>query len=151
MRSVFAAAIIIATTLPAMAEDGFDIVIPGRPGVPVLINGRDASYSVVEGTWGLSKNVHVQPYIVGGGYAYVEKPVGHYYPSAGRIPGYGRLEIESPANRPLPPQAESYYRSWSAQSAPPQPQIPQYPPPVIVAPQFDVPGHHPRSRGGKKF
>ena len=151
MRSVLAAAIIIGSTLTAMAEDGFDIVIPGKPGVPVLINGRDASYQVVEGNWGLSKNVHVQPTILGGGYAYVEKPVGHYYPSAGRLPGYGRLEIDPPANRALPPEAESYHKSWTAQSRPPQPQIPQNPPPVIVAPQFDGSGHHQRPHGGKKF
>ncbi len=150
MRSVFAAAIIIGTTATAMADGGFDIAIPGRPGLPVLINGRDASYSVVEGNWGL-RNVHVQPNILGSGYAYVEPPVGHYYPSAGRIPGYGRLEIEPPANRALPPQAESFHQSWTAQSRPPEPQIPQNPPPVIVAPQFDGSGHHQRPQGGQKF
>ena len=41
---------------PARAEgEGPVIVIPSRPGVPVVINGRDASYAVVEGDWGLSR------------------------------------------------------------------------------------------------
>ena len=57
------------------------------------------------------------------------------------MPGYGRLEIQPPANRKLPQPAESYHQSWSAQSDPPQPpqaEVPFYPPPVIVAPQVDV-------------
>ena len=55
------------------------------------------------------------------------------------MPGYGRLEIEPPANRKLPQPAESYHQSWSAQSAPlpAQSDVPVNPPPVIVAPQID--------------
>lgn len=137
MRGCLALAILIGTTLPALAGGGFDIVIPGRPGVPIIINGIDASYAVVEGEWGLGKGDQVQPTIYGGRYIDPEPTVGHYYPSAGQLPGYGRLEIQPPANRTLPSPAESYYRSWSAQSAqqPVQPAVPAYPPPVIVAPQ----------------
>jgi hypothetical protein len=53
------------------------------------------------------------------------------------LPGYGRLEIEPPANRPLPQPAESYHQSWTSQSTPQpvQPEVPFYPPPIIVAPQ----------------
>ena len=40
---------------PARADSGPVIVIPSRPGVPIVINGRDASYAVVEGDWGLSR------------------------------------------------------------------------------------------------
>jgi hypothetical protein len=67
--------------------------------------------------------------------------VGHYYPSLGRMPGYGRLEIEPPANRRLPQPAESYHESWSAHSAPlpAQSNVPVDPPPVIYAPQFNGP------------
>jgi hypothetical protein len=102
-----------------------------------LINGVDASYAVVEGDWGLGKGVQVQTTVYGGRYIDPVPNVGHYYPSAGHQPGYGRLEVEPPANRRLPQSGEIYYRSWSAQSAPPvaQPQVPFYPPPVIVAPQ----------------
>ena len=126
MRTGLVLALLIGTTASASAGDGFDIVIPGRPGVPIIINGVDASYAVVEGDWGLAKGQHVQPTVYGGRYVDAEPHVGHYYPSAGRRPGYGRLEIEPPLNRILPKPAESYHQSWSAESAPPrlQPDIP---------------------------
>jgi hypothetical protein len=138
MRAGFALALLIGTGAPALAADGFDIVIPGRPGVPVIINGIDASYAVVEGDWGLAKGQRVQPTVYGGRYVDPEPHVGHYYPSLGHVPGYGRFEVEPPANRRLPQPAESYHQSWSAQSSPPQaqPQVPLYPPQVIVAPQI---------------
>jgi hypothetical protein len=121
MRASLALAILIATTWAALAGGGFDIVIPGRPGVPIIINGIDASYAVVEGEWGRYRDLAPN--------------VGHYYPSAGRVPGYGRLEIEPRGRRPQ--AAQSYHQSWSAQSMPQpvQPEVPYYPPPVIFAPQ----------------
>src|ERR1700756_1335333 len=112
MRAGLALGILIGTTWTALAGDGFNIVIPGRPDVPVIINGIDASYAVVEGDWGLAKGIHVQPTVYGGRYVDPTPNVGHYYPSAGHLPGYGRLEIQPPANRQMPPEAESYYRSW---------------------------------------
>jgi hypothetical protein len=137
MRAGLALAILIGTTLSAFAGGGFDIVIPGRPGVPIIINSIDASYAVVEGEWGLAKSEQVQPTVYGGRYVDPVPNVGHYYPSLGHRPGYGRLEIEPPANRKLPQPAESYHQSWSAQSTPQpaQPEVPFYPPPVILAPQ----------------
>jgi hypothetical protein len=53
------------------------------------------------------------------------------------LPGYGRLEVEPPANRRLPQPAESYHQSWSAQSAPlpAQSSVPVEPPAIIYAPQ----------------
>jgi hypothetical protein len=135
MRAAQALLILIGTNLPALAGDGFDIVIPGRPGVPIIINGQDVSYAVLEGSWGLARGIQVQPTAFGGRYIDPEPRVGHYYPSAGASPGYGRLEIEPPANRKLPQPAESFHQSWSAQSAPPvpQPEVPFYPPPIIQA------------------
>jgi hypothetical protein len=114
MRAALGLAFLIATTAAVVAADiGPVIVIPSRPGVPVMINGFYASY------------------------ADDPPPVGHYYPSSGNLPGYGRLEIEPPSNG-RPQQAESYHRSWSAQSAP-QPAQPGapffYPPPAGGAPQ----------------
>jgi hypothetical protein len=134
-----ALAILIATTSQALAGEGFDLVIPGRPGVPVIINGIDVSYAIVEGDFGLGKGIHLQPTIYGGRYVDYAPNVGHYYPSSGHVPGYGRLEIEPPANRKLPQPAESYFQSWSSQSAqqPAQPDVPLNPPPVIYAPQGD--------------
>ena len=136
MRIGLALAILIGTTAAALAQGGPVLVIPARPGVPIVINGVDASYAVVEGDWGLGKGWHVTPTVYGGRYFDPTPTVGHYYPSAGQQPGYGRLEIEPPANRKLPQPAESYHDSWSAQSSPPQPQpeVPLYPPPVLLAP-----------------
>ena len=137
MRVGVTAAIFVAMTSTAFAGGGFEIVIPGRPGVPVVISGVDASYAVVEGDWGLGKGTHVEPIVYGGRYYDPIPRVGHYYPSAGRVPGYGRLEVEPPANRRLPQPAESYHQSWSAQSAPlpAQSNVPVNPPEIIYSPQ----------------
>ncbi|RTL76846.1 MAG: hypothetical protein EKK36_03530 [Bradyrhizobiaceae bacterium] len=135
MRIVVSLAVLVGSTVLAFADSGGVIAVPGKPGVPVMINGRDATYAMVEGDWGLSRGVHVQPTVYGGWDYYEGPPVGHYYPSLGRRPGYGRLEIQPSANRKLPQPAESYHQSWSAQSAPPQQTVPAYPPPVIVAPE----------------
>jgi hypothetical protein len=143
MRAGLATVILIGTTLTAFAgSNGPVIVIPGRAGVPIIIDGVDASYAVVEGDWGLDKGVHVQPTVYGGRLIDFEPRVGHYYPSAGHVPGYGRFEIEPPANRRLPRPAESYHESWSAQSTPQQaqPEVPFYPPPIIIAPQNNETG-----------
>lgn len=136
MRTAYVLISLVATTLTAAAEGTTAIVIPGRAGVPIIINGIDASYAVVEGDWGLARGVHVQPTIYGGRYVDPNPRVGRYFPSSGTLPGYGRLEIEPPANRKKPEPAESYHQSYSAQSAPPaaQLEVPFDPPPVIVAP-----------------
>lgn len=139
MRAVIILAVLVGTAGVACAEsNGPVIAIPGRPGVPVIINGVDASYAVVEGDWGLDKGVHVQPTVYGGRPVEPMPPVGHYYPSSGHLPGYGRLEIES-ADKPKP--AESFHQSWSANSRQADPpaslnQVPPYPPPVIFAPPY---------------
>ncbi len=138
MRVIPALLLTIATTLPAVAADGFNIVIPGRPGVPVIINGVDASYRVIEGDRGLQNRIHVQPTIYGGRPINPVPNVGHYYPSLGHKPGYGRLEIEPPANRKLPEPAPSFYEHWSAKSAPMgHNDVPMTPPEVIVAPPVE--------------
>lgn len=145
MHAAHALLLLIGTTLPAAANDGFALVVPGRPGVPVIINGVDASWAVVESDWGLGKNVHIQPTVYGGRVVDLTPQAGHYYPSAGHRPGYGRLEIQPPANRRLPQPAESYHKSWSMQSAPQaaSPDIPYDPPAVILAPESRAgPPHH---------
>lgn len=138
MRAAVALAFSIAMVATAAADTGPLIVIPGKPGVPVIINGRDASYAVVEGEWGLAHHFKNADRVYGGWDRYPIPEVGHYYPTAGHMPGYGRLEVQPPANRVLPQPAESYHQSWSAQSAPPAPQqqydVPLYPPPIIEAP-----------------
>jgi hypothetical protein len=151
MRLTLAFAAMMAMTSAALAGEGFEQVIPGRPGVPVLMNGIDISYAVVEGDFGLGKGVHNQPRVFGGRVIDLESNVGHYYPSAGLTPGYGRMEIEPPANRKLPKPAESFHQSWSAQSnpqpaQPAQPEPPFYPPPVITAPRSGGDGVPPNFR-----
>jgi hypothetical protein len=137
MRLPLALALLIAATSTALAE-GFEVVIPARPGVPIVINGIDVSYAVVEGDYGLARNWQPPLTIYGGRLVEPVPEVGHYYPSLGLRPGYGRLEIEPPANRKLPQPAESYHQSWGAQSQALPPDIPANPPPVILAPEINM-------------
>jgi hypothetical protein len=105
--------------LSARAADTPVIVIPGKPGVPVIINGVDASYAVVEGDWGLDRPGHVPPTIITPPLlSGVPLRDSGYFPALGRRPGYGRLEIEPPPNRRKPPRAPSFRRGWSAASEP---------------------------------
>ena len=60
MCSVFGAAVARAPTKEPV------LVIPGKPGIPVVINGYDASYTIVEGDWGLARPGQVPPVIVSG-------------------------------------------------------------------------------------
>ena len=95
------------------------IVIPSRPGVPVVSNGRDASYAVVEGDWGLSRPGAVPVTVIGGSpilpnAVYTRR--NPYHPKYGRAPERGRNEVEPPADRALPDPAESFSRSWSTSS-----------------------------------
>src|ERR1700744_6429261 len=66
MRLRLLFALMIGTTPAAFASDGFDIVVPSRPGVPIVVNGVDVSYAVLEGNFGLGKGVNNQPTIYGG-------------------------------------------------------------------------------------
>ena len=98
-------------------------------------------YGARSGFWRLwraftRRNMPVTVY--GGRYVDPEPHVGHYYPSLGHTPGYGRLEIEPPLNRKPPQRAESFHQSWSARSEPipAQSDIPQTPPAVILAPDI---------------
>lgn len=134
-----------AVTAPARADHAPVLVVPGRPGIPVVINGYDASYTVVEGDWGLSRPGYRPPAIVSGP---LIRPApyytGAYFPSQGRPPGYGRREIEPPPDRRLPRPAPSYHRSWGAESQnlPATIDPPADPPPVILAtPDDEWPDH----------
>src|SRR5271163_2012725 len=118
MRLLCCALLFAAIATPAFAQRGPEIVIPGKPGVPVYINGIDASWGVVEGDFGLDRPGMVTPTVVWRPLV-VSYPtnVPGYHPTTGQRPGYGRLEIIPPANRVLPPPAPTYYRSWSSGSA----------------------------------
>src|SRR6266850_2164116 len=94
---------------PAHAQTGPVIVIPGKAGVPVTINGVIVDGALVYGDWGLARPGH--------GEIVIEGPVGFtsnfdsrgYYPATGHRPRYGRLEVE-PAPRPR--ADTSYRRNW---------------------------------------
>jgi hypothetical protein len=120
----------------------------------VIINGVDVSGAILEGEFGLGKPHMVDPRIVAMPYwqppqrAYFEE---RYFPTTGRKPGYGRYEIEPPANRQLPPRAPSYYRSWSSASdpVPASLDLPLPPPPIVVAPNVNRwPRHQPKTKPG---
>jgi hypothetical protein len=121
----------------ALADSGPVIVVPGRPGVPVIVNGVDVSGAVVYGDWGLARPGHGD-IIVDGPVMYAAPWItGGYYPSAGHAPRYGRHEIEPPASR-RPRPATGFTRSWSTESDTTRP-VTEYPPfnppPVIMAPR----------------
>jgi hypothetical protein len=118
MRLLCCALLFAAIATPAFAQRGPEIVIPGKPGVPVYINGIDASWGVVEGDFGLDRPGMVTPTVVWRPLVVsYTTSVPRYHPMTGKQPGYGRLEIIPPANRVLPPPAPTYYRSWSSGSA----------------------------------
>lgn len=109
----------LAVSVPgAEAADGTHVVaVPGRPGVPTMYFGRDISWAVVEGERGLDRpgsEVTIVPTFRS---RYWVPPAAGYYPSTGKAPRSGRLEVEPPPNRPMPPQAESYQRQWGVESA----------------------------------
>jgi hypothetical protein len=140
MRVAHAVLLLAVAASPAFAQERApEIVIPGKPGVPVYINGIDASWGVVESDFGLDRpgmmtpTVVYRPIVV----SYPSNAPG-YHPTTGQRPGYGRLEIVPPPDRVLPPPAPTYYRSWSSGSASgPVTDYPSYQmPPVEISPQF---------------
>ncbi len=124
---------------PARADHQPALIVPGNPAVPVVINGYDASWGVAEGDWGLYRPGHVTPSIIYPQPIIVDHWYSRgYFPVTGKKPRSGRHEIIPPANRRLPPPAESFHRDWSSPAAPPA-TITEYPdfvpPPIILAPK----------------
>ncbi len=126
----------VAGIAPARADHQPVIAVPGKPGVPVIINGVDATGAVVYGDWGLYRPGGTVV-IDAGVMTYAPVLPRSYFPATGRQPAYGRKEIEPSPNRPRPPTAPAYQRSWSVGSQPgPITEYPPFaPPPVIVAPR----------------
>lgn len=125
---------------PGHADHQPLFVVPGRADVPVIIDGYDASWAVLEGEWGLFRPGHAAPTVI-----YPFLPAGgwrtrSYYPFTGIRPRYGRHEIIPPANRRLPPPAESFHRYWSSPPIAPPASITEYPafepPPIVLAPRL---------------
>ena len=64
MRLVHAALVLAVSASPALAQRAPVIVIPGRTDVPVILNGVDVSYAVIEGEFGLSRPNMVNPTVI---------------------------------------------------------------------------------------
>lgn len=136
MRFLFAALMLAVSCSSALAQREPEIVIPGKPGVPVYINGIDASWGIVEGEFGLDRPNQVNPTVIYRPYlASLPYGVPPYFPSEGRRPGYGRLEIVPPVRR-APAPGPKFHRFWSSQSDPGP--VTDYPPtpPVMFAPTY---------------
>ena len=141
MRSglaIFAVAAAAACTFaPARADHQPAFVVPGRADVPVMINGYNAAWGVVEGDFGLYRPGAVPIAVIPSPFPQeLPPPARRYFPSLGAAPHSGRYEIEPPANRKLPPPAEEYFRSWSSSSDMSAPVTTYAPsPPMIVTPE----------------
>lgn len=108
----------------ARAQMGPVLVVPGRPDVPVIINGVVANGAVVYGDWGLGRPGHGDIIIEGpAGYATAYGSPG-YFPATGYQPRYGRDEILPP---PRPRADTTFQRDWYTRSDTSQP-VTQYPP-----------------------
>jgi hypothetical protein len=120
----------------AHAQTGPVIAIPGKPGVPVIINGVIVDGAVIYGDWGLARPGHGQ-IVIEGPVAYTANYDSRgYYPATGRQPRVGRLEIVPKVQRVR--ASTDFHREWSAGSDRRKP-VTEYPPidppPVIVAPR----------------
>jgi hypothetical protein len=145
VRAMFLLVAALCAASAARADHAPSFVVPGRADVPVMINGYDASWGVVEGDWGLSRPGAVPLTVIPAPYARPLAPARHYFPSLGAAPNAGRYEIEPPANRVLPLPAPSFHRDWST-GPDPSVSVTEYPPmpPVIVAPSDARRHWHPR-------
>ena len=150
MRLAYAILLTAITASPALAQRAPEIVIPGKPGVPVYINGIDASWGIVEGEFGLDRPGEMTPVVIYRPLV-VAMPLNapSYHPKTGNRPGYGRLEIVPPADRVLPPPAPTYYRSWSSGSAPgPVTDYAPFPvPSVQITPRYGQRNKPPQPKG----
>ena len=144
---------LLSVAAATAAHAGCEVVyvIPGKPGVPVIINNHEARWAVVEGDCGLNRPGHMAQTVIGGrfvGPLRGEIRPSRYYPTTGQKPVQGRDENEPPADRQLPPPAEEFSRSWSSSSKEPVPPadlpntnnglgegIPNMPP-MIIAPRI---------------
>jgi hypothetical protein len=148
---------VVAGADSAAAQNDPVIVVPGRPGVPVMMYGVDVSGAVIEGQTSLNRPDGAYPPTVIMRYwppNHYRNP-GAYFPATGHKPHYGRREVIPPPDRPMPVPAKPYYRDWMIESAPGpvSAPVPFDPPQVMVAPPSrrerrhnPPPQSHPRPR-----
>lgn len=133
---ILAGVVVIMAALPAWAQNEPVIVVPGRPGVPVMMYGVDVSGAVIEGEFGLNRPGQVAPTVIMPYASQALFPVpGAYFPRSGQQPRTGRLEV-IPPNRRGPQTGEPFFRAWGIESmpTPATEPVPHDPPTVIVAP-----------------
>ena len=146
--------LVLAGTPAALAGADTEpvIVVPGRLGVPIIVDGQDVRGAVIEGDWGLARG-HTgltiirprgpiyQGYAGRSMFRATWPRVGHFFPGTGVQPRVGGEEVIPPANRRLPPKAESLERSYKSESMPlpANNELPLYPmPPVGIGVGIDV-------------
>src|ERR1700678_3899850 len=106
-RTVMAAFVLVLAGAPGVLAGGHTapvIVVPGRRGVPIMIEGQDVSGAVIEGEWGLARGHTGITIIPPPNYRWHQRvdamswepPVGRYYPGNGHPPPVGRLEVIPP-------------------------------------------------------
>jgi hypothetical protein len=133
MRAAPAVLMLALSASPAFAQGWRlpEIVVPGRPDVPVLIDGVDVSWSIIESDFGLDRPIGLTPIVVYRPFVVTPRysvrrpfvyrasvaPGPHYFPSSGERPRYGRLEVVPPPDRSLPAPAPSYRQGWSSRSS----------------------------------
>jgi len=111
---------VVAGADSAAAQNDPVIVVPGRPGVPVMMYGVDVSGAVIEGETSLNRPDGAYPPTVIMRYwppDHYRNP-GAYFPATGHKPQYGRQEVIPPADRQMPVRAKPFYRDWMIESAP---------------------------------
>ena len=126
---------VLAGATAAHAQTGPVIVVPGKRGVPVMMNGAIVDGALVWGDWGLARPGHGE--VVVEGLVTLATPWDSrgYYPMTGRVPRVGRLEVEPKHVRPRP---TNFHREWGIESnfnAPVTEYPPFNPPDVIEAPR----------------
>src|SRR3954462_9131983 len=97
---VLTAICIAALAAPAHAQTGPVIAIPGKFGVPVIMNGVIVDGAVIWGDWGLARPTH--GVVVDGLVEFADPPHAPraYYPKPGRKPRLGRQEVQPTSYRP---------------------------------------------------
>lgn len=158
-----AVALLSSVAGAAMAGDNAPVIaVPGKRGVPVIINGRDASWAIVVGDWGLYRPGAVpvtviyprrwyppqRPPICACGRTVrrgrVHSKVMRRAPSTSYVPVAQRHYFPSGAGKPVlgrleiepktpPKRPETVFRSWSTESTP-LPADTEAAPQVIVGP-----------------
>jgi len=133
----------------AFADSAPVIAVPGHLGVPVIINGIDATGAEVFGDWGLSRPGHGYVIIEGGTPMPLLPPPLRYFPTSSTVPDPGGRQTKATpsSSRGAAPPARpatstDFHQSWSAGSNP-VPLVDGAPPVIMVPPPPPHPGRVP--------